>query len=75
MYTITITNEYGYTDRSTKLEVATASEARELQVKFESINMKVEIQDDSDLNSEGCYDGGFYDEGVETNDRHIDRPF
>ena len=59
MYTLTITNFEG---RSLKLEVATAAEAYGFKAKFEVLNLDIHVQDDSDLNKEGCYDGGFYTE-------------
>lgn len=61
MYTITVTNRYGMVDRGAKFEATTASEAYALKAKFEALNLDVHVQDDSDLNKEGCYDGGFYD--------------
>lgn len=61
MYTIKITgNYYGNDGHTTTVEAATASEAYALKEKFEALNLDVHVQDDSDLNKEGCYDGGFY---------------
>lgn len=58
MYTIRATNPAN--DMSQVFETETADKAALMRYQFEMMGLDVEVTDDADINSEGCYDGGFY---------------
>ncbi len=62
MYTITVTNPAN--DMTQVFEAQTSDETARMRYQFEMMGLDVVVQDDSDLNKEGCYDGGFYDEPI-----------